>query len=386
MLPLLTQGGGAEKYFIELARNLRDRGIEADIVTMDEKFFARFAKALYLFAYRRWFRHIDISGREKEWVIREKLGSARWIKTNRKNLGATLRNYAAIYSKNEIVDLALLKLIKYKKLPPIVVGVHTPIFFPDAKSFITKLHNWLYLGFLYKWFLRGVKCIHVSNKAAKDLIDRKFKAKCRLIYYPFSVEEIKNAAEKNQADIQFSNNKTKIIFVSRLSEQKGFDRLTGLIEKLSKDNELKDKIQLSAFGTGGTEENDKIKTYSEKFDFVRYFGHIGNKFIPDILSKQDLMIAPSRWETLPYNILEAQAMGIPVIAFDIPGPSDIIEDGKTGFLVKNEEEFFEKMEDIVKGKVKFNKEIITQNIRKRFDPEKIYPEMINMFKQIACQN
>jgi len=385
MLPLLTQGGGAEKYFIELARNLRTRGIEADVVTMDENFFRKFARLLHIFTRGNFFGKIEISGRESENAVHEKLGGAHWIKTSRKNLGATLRKYATIYSKNEIVDLALLKLIGYKKLPPIVVGVHTPIFFPDAKSFITKLHNWLYSGFLYKWLLRDVKCIHVSNKAAKDLIDKKFKAKCRLIYYPFSVEEIKNAAGRNQADIQFSNNKTKIIFVGRLSEQKGFDRLTGLIERLGKDNELKDKIQLNVFGTGGTKENDEIKICSEKFDFVGYFGHVENKFIPDILGRQDLMIAPSRWETLPYNILEAQAMGLPVVAFDIPGPNDIIKDGQTGVLAKSRVEFMGAIENFTNGTIRFDKNRIISNIEKRFDPEKIYSELINMFQETVCE-
>jgi len=140
MLPLLTQGGGAEKYFIDLARNLRERGFETDVVTMDERFFARFAKLLYLLAYRKWFRHIDISGRESEEAVKKQLGGARWIKASRKNLGRILNDYDIIYSKNELVDLGLLKFIGYKKLPPVIVGVHTPLFF--------RTRNHLLLNFI----------------------------------------------------------------------------------------------------------------------------------------------------------------------------------------------------------------------------------------------
>ena len=140
MLPLLTQGGGAEKYFIDLARNFREREIEADVVTMDEKFFARFAKLLYLFAYRRWFRHIDISGRESEEAVKQQLGKARWVKISFKNLRKILGEYDIVYAKNELVDLALLKFIGYKKLPPVIVGVHTPLFF--------RTRNHLLLNFI----------------------------------------------------------------------------------------------------------------------------------------------------------------------------------------------------------------------------------------------
>jgi len=379
MLPLLTQGGGAEKYFIDLARNLRERGFETDVVTMDEKFFARFAKLLYLFAYRRWFRHIDISGRESEEAVKQQLGKARWVKISFKNLRKILGEYDIVYAKNELVDLALLKFIGYKKLPPVIVGVHTPIFFPDAKSFITKLHNFLYLSFIYKWLLHGVKCVHVSNNFTKNLVDKKFKIKCRLIYYPFSVDKIGKIAESNKSGIDFDASKKNIIFVGRLSEQKGFPALLDLIQRLGKDDSLKKRIGLNIFGSGGSSENSIIKNLTKKFDFVRYFGHIENKFIPGILARHDLMVAPSEWETLPYSILEAQALGLPVIAFDIPGPADIIENERAGFLVKNEDDFFEKIENLIEEKISFDKDYIIQNIRKKFDPEKIYGELIEMF-------
>lgn len=386
MLPPLTQGGGAEKYFIELAGNLRRRGIEADIVTMDEIFFRKFARLLHIFARGNFFGRIGMAGREKKEDINQHLGEARWIRTNFKNLKNILKNYDIIYSKNELVDLFLLKLVGYRKLPPVIIGMHTPLCYPETKSFISKLHNFIYSSFAYKWFLQGAKCVHVSNKYTKEFIDKNFKIKSKFIYYSFSEKTVFELAQKNQSIIRFNKDEKNIVFIGRIGEQKGIDIMIKLIEDISRKKALVKKIRINIFGSGDKQYQKKVEELSKKHPFVDYFGHIENKFIPDILSRQDIMLAPSRWETLPYSVLEAQVMGVPVIAFDIPGPSDIIINGKTGFLTRSEKEFFEKMEDIVEGKVKFNKEIITQNIRKRFDPEKIYPEMINMFKQIACQN
>ena len=381
MLPLLTQGGGAEKYFIDLARNFREKGIEADVVTMNENFFRKFARILHIFARGNFFGKIDISGRESEKDVLQQLGQARWIKTSYKNLGRILRGYNLIYAKNELVDMALLRAKIYKKLPPIIVGVHTPIHYPETKSFISKLHNFIYLSSFYKWLLRGARVIHVSNSSAKNFLENKFKLKSELIHYPFSARQILDSSQKNKCDIKFKTDKKNIIFVGRLGEQKGIDVLINIIQRINDNETLAEKIRINIFGSGDEKYEIMIKKLVEKYSFVRFFGHIEHKHMPYMLGQQDLMIAPSKWETLPYSILEAQGMGLPVIAFDIPGPSDIIENRKTGFLVKNEKEFFEKMTDIIGGKISFEKNAIVQNIENKFEPEKIYSELINMFQE-----
>lgn len=381
MLPLLTQGGGAEKYFISLARELSQRDIETDIITMDENFFRKFARLLHIFALGDFFGKIDILGREKEKAINKQLGSAQWLKTDFKNLRKLLSSYDIVYAKNELVDLFLLKLAGYRRLPPVIVGVHTPVYFPKAKAFVTKMHNFLYLGFLYRWLLRGAKCLHVSNRSAKELADKNFKIKNKLVYYPFSADEIINASRNFVSELVFEKGKFRIAFSGRLSEQKGVRELAGLISKLSAKADIVEKIKINIFGSGGAKHENIVRELEKKYSFVKYFGHIENKLMPNILSRHDLLVSTSLWETLPYNILEAQAMGLPVVSFDIPGPNDIIENKKTGFLVKSGDEFLEKMTDLIEGKAKFSKEVIIQKAREKFNPEKIYSELINMFEE-----
>ena len=55
--------------------------------------------------------------------------------------------------------------------------------------------------------------------------------------------------------------------------------------------------------------------------------------IPDVLQALDIFCLPSLWEGLPIGILEAMAMGKPVIASDIDATKEIIEHGLNGLLV-----------------------------------------------------
>jgi glycosyltransferase involved in cell wall biosynthesis len=385
LLSPLTQGGGAEKYFINLAKNLAsDKNIGVDVITFDDESFRGFARLLHIFAKGNLFGKIDDyekGMREKREDIAGELGEARWIESPRKKMGTILKTYDLIYAKNEIVDLALLKLIGYKNLPPIIIGVHTPIIYPETKSFISKLHNILYASFFYKWLVRKAKCVHVSNSFAKDIVKKKFNLKSKLIYYPFSVHQIFESSQENKCQIKFDAYKRNIVFAGRLSEQKGMDVLFNIVKKISREEKMKDQVCINVFGIGDKKYQTDLEKLSEKHSFVRYFGHIENKYMPDILSQQNLMVAPSKWETLPYSILEAQAMGVPVVAFDIPGPNDIIENGKTGLLANSQDDFFEKMKGAVEGKISFDKNKIIKHMENKFNPEKIYSELMDMFRE-----
>lgn len=67
-------------------------------------------------------------------------------------------------------------------------------------------------------------------------------------------------------------------------------------------------------------------------EHVTFSGWVENP-IP-ILRSSDVFVLPSDTEGLPLSIIEAMALGIPVIATDVGGVSELIEDGKTGFLIK----------------------------------------------------
>ncbi|MFN8373156.1 MAG: glycosyltransferase family 4 protein [Anaerolineae bacterium] len=55
--------------------------------------------------------------------------------------------------------------------------------------------------------------------------------------------------------------------------------------------------------------------------------------VPEILSACDILILPSDMEALPTVLIEAGAAGLPCVASDVGGASEIVKDGETGFMI-----------------------------------------------------
>ena len=92
------------------------------------------------------------------------------------------------------------------------------------------------------------------------------------------------------------------------------------------------EFRLVGFGADGTRI---IKLLVKKHPRnVRHLGFITDAQLRSEYTNSDLLISTSRYETPGLTILEAQAHGIPVVAFRVPGPKDIIKKGFQGSLVE----------------------------------------------------
>lgn len=97
---------------------------------------------------------------------------------------------------------------------------------------------------------------------------------------------------------------------------------------------LKDFSKLKLVLVGGGSLKRELEVYSEEIGLSNSVIFLGErKDIAELLTTFDLFILPSLTEGISITLLEAMAAGIPVVASEVGGNSEIIENKKTGLLI-----------------------------------------------------
>lgn len=129
---------------------------------------------------------------------------------------------------------------------------------------------------------------------------------------------------------QFPKLKDKIVFVfvGRPNDHKGCRELVEAFVRIA--NERKDVMLLMVCSS-----DDEMPVYIKKIEQRKDVVFSGfTREVYKYLSVADVHVHPSYREGFSMVIQESMAMGLPVITTDIPGPSEVIEEGVTGILVK----------------------------------------------------
>ncbi len=118
---------------------------------------------------------------------------------------------------------------------------------------------------------------------------------------------------------------------------------------------------------------------------IRYIGEIGLRGKDDLLRNAKALLFPTIWEE-PFGLvmIEAMACGTPVIGFNKGSVSEVIKDGKTGFVVKNDKG----MVKAIKNIDKINRTECRKHVEKYFTIEKmvdgyerVYEKVIRNYKK-----
>ncbi len=237
----------------------------------------------------------------------------------------TIKNSDVIYclSSNPLIltTVIFLSTIFRKKM---IYGIHntyfTTLFSSDDKTpILRKLIRWYSII-----FLKLVKYFHAVSETHVSIIKKHF-SKAHIYHIPNFIPD------KEEKRIYFNNKKFVVLFVGRLSTyEKGLDFLVNIIEKTL---EINKNIYFRIAGSG--EDGEKLLRPLEiKYkNNVKLCGFLNKKQILKEYKNANLLIFTSRNEIFPLVLLEAQNFGLPVIAFNVNGPKEIIKDRVQGKLI-----------------------------------------------------
>ena len=158
-------------------------------------------------------------------------------------------------------------------------------------------------------------------------------------------------------------------FVGRITKDKGINELLAAFKQIYESNS---NVYLMMVGT--TEKDDTVDEslflWSKKCEHVIYTGF--TDIVEQYLSAMDTYILPSYREGFGMGVVEAEAMGVPVIVTSIPGPVEAMKENETAIVVKKAS-----IKALLRAKKKLYED---KHIRKEYSSN-AYDFAINNFEQ-----
>ncbi|MEP2670034.1 MAG: glycosyltransferase [Cyclobacteriaceae bacterium] len=224
--------------------------------------------------------------------------------------------------------------------------------------------------FLLRYFYFRLDFIVSQSNAMKmDLITHTKipSEKIFVIHNPIDIAQLKKAAPVKK----WNTENRALLSIGQLRPEKGYERLIRAISG------LKCSYAYHIIGGGDLEKN--LRSLVKQLaltDNVKFLGAISNPY--GYLQNADCLLLGSYYEGFPNVVIEANALGVPVVAWASPGGhNEIIINGFNGWLVNNEDELV----SIIENKRYLNLDshkIISHTILK-YDIRKVIGEYEKLF-------
>ncbi len=322
-------GGGAERVLVDLINGLDEEEYDITLYTMTKDNFEKSGinrKVDYRMVYA------DVADKSGVGKILGKIKNK--ILNEVYNRCSAKAFYKRVIKQKYDVELAAIEGYTTR----IVSGSNNP----DSKK-IAWLHtdlntnHWSKIAFksdaeeadAYKGF---GKVICVTENVQQILHD-KFGNEIIsvVISNPIKKDNILFLSRQGQCEIPKSPDTLRVVFLGRLQEEKGADRLLKAHKMLIDEGK---KLELFMIGDGC--DMGKICNYIDEnnlSDSVRLFGYLDNPYI--YMKEADLFVCPSRAEGFGLVLVEAMILDLPVMSTDCAGPNEILDGGKYGMTVEN---------------------------------------------------
>jgi galacturonosyltransferase len=313
-----------------------------------------------------------------------------------REIGCNLIDYKINRSgKNPFVELGILnkfcKVIKriqpdyiftYTVKPNIYVGIMSRFkeikFIPTVTGLGRALNNkGIVSGFLkqlYKFSFKKPYTIFFQNTYNQAWFQNNINKKSKTVLVNGSGVNLK-MFDYSEA---ISSTQTTFLFLGRIMKDKGIDEL--LAASISIKEKFGDSTVIKIAGFYEDNYEQIIKELEAK-KIIDYLGFVDNTV--SLIKKCSVVVLPSYHEGLSNVLLEAQAIGRPVIASNIPGCNETFIDGISGYSVNVKDAFdlenkmvrFHKLDNDAKNKLGFNGR---EHVIKNFDRNDIVHEYMNI--------
>ncbi|NOU19612.1 MAG: glycosyltransferase family 4 protein [Bacteroidales bacterium] len=184
-----------------------------------------------------------------------------------------------------------------------------------------------------------ITCTEYNRAFLNKLTKSQYAAKLHTIYHGIDISRWKKSEIPNSGN---KNDNIEIVSVARLVEKKGLIHLLKATRLLTSNGT---KIRCTIIGNGPLQK--QLKRFITKNNLthcVRLKGLISQKEVKQRIADSDIFVLPCIMakngdrDGLPNVLLEAMAMGIPVISTNISAIPELIENEKTGLLIPEKDE------------------------------------------------
>jgi len=310
-LPSL-RGGGAERVMVNLARGFSEKGLDVDLVLAK-------AEGPYLSQVPPEVRVIDLHSSR---VLASLPHLVRYLRRERPQAILSAMDHA------NIVAIWARKLARVQSR--VVVTVHNTLSRATTNS--SNFRGQLMPRLIRIFYPSADAVVAVSGGAAEDLAKTTGlpQERIQVIYNPVVTPEILEKAEEPLNHPWFAPGEPPVILsVGRLTKQKDYPTLIRAFALVRQER----PARLMILGEG--EERPKLEALVRELgldDDVSLPGFVDNPYA--YMARSAVFVLSSAWEGFGNVLVEAMAVGTPVVSTDCPsGPAEILEGGKWGKLV-----------------------------------------------------
>lgn len=219
-----------------------------------------------------------------------------------------------------------------------IYGRLSKIFLPGIKVLYTPhgfhvLHYNKVIKKLYIFIERFLSrftdlIINVSGGEQKEFLDNKIikKTNSVVVYNAINIEKINTDKKILREKLNLPQGKFIVVLVVRFNYQKNLKATINIAEILS----ANDDILFLIIGEGEERKDIEDLIIQKNLSNVLLAGYKNN--VNEYLSACDIYLSTSLWEGLPYSLIEAAANGLPIVASDVTGNNEIVEQGVNGYL------------------------------------------------------